>query len=273
MPIKKTLDQIERQIQSLIESGADRLTSTAGISDLLVHNLVIAMDSNVREEGDRLEAPNHYTIMLPPEAAREFRENPKAVDAVASALEKAGNDAGVEFPTAPTITFIEDHELASGEIKISARFSYGTPGSTKSMTEDLEGKPEIIPPNAFLIISGSQVFQLAQAVINIGRRVDNNLVIDDPSVSRLHAQLRAIDGNFVLFDLGSTGGSFVNSQRVNSCVLYPGDVISLAGVQLVYGQDSPRPLSETPGYTKPIPVDQKKTITIKQSRSKKDQNE
>jgi pSer/pThr/pTyr-binding forkhead associated (FHA) protein len=43
----------------------------------------------------------------------------------------------------------------------------------------------------------------------------------------------------VLFDLNSTGGSFVNGQRTNQSVLYPGDVISLAGVALIFGQDNP----------------------------------
>jgi pSer/pThr/pTyr-binding forkhead associated (FHA) protein len=98
-------------------------------------------------------------------------------------------------------------------------------------------------------------------VVNIGRRPDNNLVIDDPSVSRVHAQLRAIRGQMVLFDLESTGGTYVNGQRVASSILYPGDVISLAHTQLVYGQDAPRSLDDSPGYTRPSPVDQRKTVT------------
>ena len=41
----------------------------------------------------------------------------------------------------------------------------------------------------------------------------------------------------MLYDLGSTGGTFVNGQGVQECVLRPGDVISLAGVSLIYGED------------------------------------
>jgi pSer/pThr/pTyr-binding forkhead associated (FHA) protein len=51
------------------------------------------------------------------------------------------------------------------------------------------------------------------------------IVIDDPRVSRNHAQLRDT-GRFVLFDLNSTGGP-QNGQRTSQTVLYPGDVISL----------------------------------------------
>jgi pSer/pThr/pTyr-binding forkhead associated (FHA) protein len=71
--------------------------------------------------------------------------------------------------------------------------------------------------------------------------LDNQLVIDDPRISRNHAQLRAIKGRYVIFDLNSTGGTFVNGQRTSQSVMYPGDVISLAGVPLVFGQDNPPP--------------------------------
>jgi pSer/pThr/pTyr-binding forkhead associated (FHA) protein len=71
--------------------------------------------------------------------------------------------------------------------------------------------------------------------------LENQLVIDDPRVSRTHAQLRAIKGRYVVFDLNSTGGTFVNGQRTSQSALYPGDVISLAGVTLVFGQDNPPP--------------------------------
>ncbi len=101
-----------------------------------------------------------------------------------------------------------------------------------------EGEAEAIPENAFLIVEGVRVFQLTDPVVNIGRRLDNTLVVDDPRVSRNHAQLRAIKGRYVLFDLNSTGGTFVNGQRANQTVLYPGDVISLAGVSLIFGQDN-----------------------------------
>ena len=107
------------------------------------------------------------------------------------------------------------------------------------MTSDKNDTPEQIPNNAFLIIHGTKVFPLDKATIDIGRRMENDLTVDDPRVSRNHAQLRAVNGRFVIFDLNSTGGTYVNSQRSHQSVLYPGDVISLAGVPLIYGQDNP----------------------------------
>jgi pSer/pThr/pTyr-binding forkhead associated (FHA) protein len=98
-----------------------------------------------------------------------------------------------------------------------------------------------IPEDAFVIIDGTRVIPLNQAVVNIGRRIENTLVVDDPRVSRTHAQLRAINGRYIIFDLNSTGGTFVNGERVKQSILYPGDVISLAGADLIYGQKNPPP--------------------------------
>jgi pSer/pThr/pTyr-binding forkhead associated (FHA) protein len=112
-----------------------------------------------------------------------------------------------------------------------------------------------IPENAFLIVEGVKVHPLNESVVNIGRRLENQLVIDDPRVSRNHAQLRAIKGRFVLFDLNSTGGTFVNGQRTSQTVLYPGDVISLAGVALIFGQDNPPPRPDLANTSPLLDVD------------------
>ena len=98
-----------------------------------------------------------------------------------------------------------------------------------------------IPLNAFFVIDGVKIYPLVRAVINIGRRLENDLVIDDPRVSRNHAQLRAVEGNYVLFDLNSTGGTFVNGSRISETIIYPNDSISLGGVILTYYQDDPPP--------------------------------
>lgn len=67
------------------------------------------------------------------------------------------------------------------------------------MEEELIG----IPQNAFLVMEGGKNYPLVTAVINIGRMLNNQLVIDDPRLSRHHARLRAVQGHFVLSDLAN----------------------------------------------------------------------
>lgn len=98
-----------------------------------------------------------------------------------------------------------------------------------------------LPPNAFFVIEGFRIYPLVKGIINIGRGLDNHLIIDDLRVSRNHAELRAVNGQFVLFDLNSTGGTFINGHRIVQSVLYPHDTISLGGVTLTFNQEDPPP--------------------------------
>ena len=71
------------------------------------------------------------------------------------------------------------------------------------------------------------------ASLTIGRRDDNEVVIDDPSVSGHHAKIDSLGDQFVLIDLKSKNGSFVNEQLVDSHWLNHGDVITIGGHSLV----------------------------------------
>jgi pSer/pThr/pTyr-binding forkhead associated (FHA) protein len=70
--------------------------------------------------------------------------------------------------------------------------------------------------------------------LTIGRRKDNDVVIDNLAVSGHHAKVDAVGDAFVLVDLQSKNGSFVNEQIVNSHWLKEGDVISIGKHLLVF---------------------------------------
>ncbi len=75
-----------------------------------------------------------------------------------------------------------------------------------------------------------QPFNFTQEIIALGRRDDNDVVIDDPQVSRRHASLSWEEGEFVLRDLGSANGTFLNAVRITEPhALREGDVIGLGG--------------------------------------------
>jgi pSer/pThr/pTyr-binding forkhead associated (FHA) protein len=135
--------------------------------------------------------------------------------------------------------------MASDKIDIIARISDKALGNTTDLKNSTVNSMSSIPKNAFLIVNGWDIFPLDQAVINIGRRSTNHLAIDDPRVSRQHAQIRATQGRYKIFDLDSTGGTFINKKQVKQSLLRPGDVISLAGVHLIYGQERSSSLKNT----------------------------
>lgn len=76
--------------------------------------------------------------------------------------------------------------------------------------------------------SPNQVYELAKDNVTIGRDITNDIVINDPEVSRHHLRFTRGGGGFTLEDLGSTNGTFINGQRMTGTrVLRPGDMIGL----------------------------------------------
>jgi pSer/pThr/pTyr-binding forkhead associated (FHA) protein len=71
-------------------------------------------------------------------------------------------------------------------------------------------------------------FDLSKEVTLMGRDVTNDISLGDPEVSRQHARLTRTPGGYVLEDLGSTNGSFVNGERlVAPRVLTSGDLLGM----------------------------------------------
>ena len=77
------------------------------------------------------------------------------------------------------------------------------------------------------------IFPLEGDQLIIGRDAASSVAISDAEVSRKHARLNFQGGKYVIEDLGSTNGTFVNGQRLSGAtVLKSGDVVSL-GEQIV----------------------------------------
>ncbi len=89
-------------------------------------------------------------------------------------------------------------------------------------------------------------FPLEGDQLVIGRDSSNSVAINDAEISRKHSRLSFQGGKYVLEDLGSTNGTFVNGQRLaGPVVLKPGDVVSL-GEQIVLMYDA---INIDPGAT------------------------
>ncbi len=253
--MKNKLAHLEARLQALIEGSAARLFSSSSQREDLAARLVAAMQANIHTQADgSLWAPNLYTLIVHPAQAQALLENHALLQEMAQTIYQNGTEAGLRFPSPPVIKVTADpgasSSLRSGldNLQIQALFNL----EHLVETSDMESQAaDYFPPrstDAFLIVDGARVYPLDGSVVNIGRSSENQLVLDDLRVSRAHAQLRFINGKYVIFDLGSTGGTSINGQRVIQSALHPGDVISLAGVPIIFGQDQPRVKGETQPY-------------------------
>lgn len=252
--MRSRLDQIETRLRNLIESSLYLLPGSQQTT-LLIHHLVQALEQTLVQKANGSQAvPITFIVTLNPENAAVWQANPDFLPALSRALQDAARESNLNMPTAPVIQLQPDPALALDRFSINTI----TQPARIDQTSALQLAPDAEVPAvnhrhavSFLII-GHQTFPLGQGVINIGRRSDNQLVIDDARVSRAHAQLRAIHGKYTVFDLNSTGGTFVNGLRIAQQVLKPGDVISLAGVLVIYGEEAQSAtgkLEETRGQT------------------------
>jgi hypothetical protein len=248
-PLKDRLARLEVRLQTLVEGSLARLFTQGLQRQELARQLVEALyDSIEAGEDDSLQAPGAYLLQAHPALAQGYLADPATLDELAGLLRRAGAEAGIRFNGPLHFKVTPDAALALREIRVRAERQTAPLGDTQAMS--LPASPPEAPPaaGAFLIVPGGQIFPLSQAVTNLGRRADNHLVLDDPRVSRSHAQVRLSQGRCLLFDLNSSGGTFVNEQRIQQRLLKPGDVISLAGVPLIFGQELPGELDATQEY-------------------------
>ncbi len=102
--------------------------------------------------------------------------------------------------------------------------------------------------NVFLIIN-RQMIPLEKKVTRIGRQFDNDVVLHEEVISRFHAEIRYEDEKYILYDNNSTVGTFVNSKRVDRCLLNSGDLISFSFVQVMFVNNNARLAGKAMGTT------------------------
>ncbi len=220
------------------------------IHPLEVANYVArAMEDACSQAADgTLLAPTHYQIDLHPQDLDALRaHHPAPEEELARYVEDLARQAGLLLLTPPVITLNPLPDLPHHSVRVRAfhkQVESGDESATCQMNGEIPPSPELPPGRCFLIVGGQRHVSLTAPTINIGRALDNDIIIEHPHVSRHHAQLRRRYGRYVLYDLGSSGGTLVNSYPVQECVLRSGDVISLAGFEIIYGEE---PSSPSPG--------------------------
>ncbi len=248
---KNHIARFEEIVQRLVEGTSARLFA-GRLQPLEVANALARAleDHAVLRPNDLPQAPNHYWVALnPADHDALFGQQPDLVDDLASQLFDLAHQAGFALTQPPEVSLTSQEDVPLHQVRVSARWippggetTVGGGDSTRQMMlptdlAPVEEQEQTTRP--FLIVEGQRHVDLLNPTVSLGRSLENDIIIDDARVSRRHAQLRRRYGRYVIFDLGSTGGTAVNGYPVQECVLDAGDVISLAGVELIYGEDAP----------------------------------
>lgn len=236
---QNTLNRLETRLQALIEGSVSRLFPPGTRPKDLTQLLIAAMRAEIRPSPEgKLLAPNLFTIFMPAEDALLFQGRPELLEELAQKLYQACQENQVQLVAEPVIKVLPNPESHSADFRIVAQYSLVSNERTSVLPPLPDQEDGLLPVHAFLIVDGTQIFTITEPVVNIGRHENNQLVIPDAHVSRSHAQLRIIRGRYVIFDLGSTGGTYINGRKITQSTLAPGDVISLGGIPVVFGMEN-----------------------------------
>lgn len=235
------LSDVEKRLQSLIEVYLIKYLPGPSYQDRIIQRLLEVLQSSLaaQKKGDEAKNLSEFVLVIHPSTLSQWNKEPLLMDGLTKIFRLMANEVGIHADTPLKLSILTDPTIEINDLQIRAlkSVSIAETQDAKDDEEQNDNAPPVKP--AFLIVGGTKVFSIQTSVTNIGRRLDNHLVVNDPRVSRYHAQIRCARGRFLIFDLNSTGGTYVNGQRTSQSVLYPGDVISLAGLPIVFGQDQP----------------------------------
>jgi predicted component of type VI protein secretion system len=218
----------------------------------IARKLAREMDEHKVQSLSRVYAPNEYAVWLSPKDRAQFEgyESDLASELSGYLLEHARREK-IALVTRPRIEFRTDDRLRLGEFGIQARLvrppqdeheepSQGDEGHTMvysvadRVSEPLR-EPDPRRPRALLQIAGGGAQPVGAGGAVIGRSRDADIVMEDPNVSRHHAEVRPSGGSWIVNDLGSTNGIKVNGRRVNGPQsLKRGDVIELGTSRVTF---------------------------------------
>ena len=191
----------------------------------------------------RTMVPNDFTVALGPHDHERLNVYALPLGAeLAAMVREHAEEQGYSFHGPVTVGLELDEDLPTGQFNVRSAVH-----SAVSAVQDAPVPPVGAPsPEGELaadvpwVEMGTTTYALRHPVTRIGRGTDCDLRIDDPGVSRHHAELRRSGGDVTLVDLASTNGISVDGERVDSARLRDGAVVMLGSTRLTFRQPSMR---------------------------------
>ncbi len=230
-----SLDLIENRIKSLIQKSAAFFPWTEKNTDLMSRLLESIQNSLLEDPASSALPPHRFLIKMNAGNLQQWQKHAGWEDDLAHAYEAILTEYGLSKPFHPVFTLATRNSLADDEILIEKLQEADERDETSDLsTQKNPGKTPPPNSNPILLFGEDTEIRLSKSVVTLGRHSSNDVVVSDGSVSRMHAQIRHVSGGYILFDTGSSAGTFVNGNRVSQKHLQTGDVITLGSVKVIF---------------------------------------
>lgn len=178
----------------------------------------------------RTMVPNSFTVALGEHDYERLDLYHEALrEELAAMVREHAEEQRYAFIGPVTIDFVRNDELATGRFQVRSAAVAGATGrasSTGSQPKQGAGVP--------WVEVGDLTYALAHPVTRIGRGEESDLRIDDPGISRDHAELRRSGGDVTVVDVGSTNGVVIDGERVEQARLRDGNRVLLGSTTVVF---------------------------------------
>jgi len=251
------LRNLEAKLGGLVEGAFGRAFRTSVQPVELAHKLAKEMEDNQMASVSRVYVPNHYRIFLSPQDREQFASyEPALRKELSDYLLEHARQEQFALSTRPQVEFDTDERLDLGEFGIQAQLlappeeepaegqagpapSEGDFGHTMvySPSRDARRIEPVDDRRQALLVGGGRRNVLSGSRVVLGRSREADIVLQDPNVSRRHAELRRDGAAWQVVDLGSTNGIKVNGRRVDNQPLRPGDQITIGVTDLTFELD------------------------------------
>jgi hypothetical protein len=243
------LRNLESKLGGLVEGAFSRAFKSNVEPVELARKLAKEMEESKMASVSRVYVPNHYRVFLSPADREQFASyEPALRKELSEYLLEHARAQSLALTSRPAVEFMTDERLQLGEFGIQAQLldlpedeqavapdaapSQGDFGHTMVYSPDrssriLEPERAGRGPARRAVLAGDGRRTVLPDPFVIGRSRDSDLVIDDPNISRQHAELRSDGESWRIRDLGSTNGVKVNRRRVDQAVLRSGDRVTL----------------------------------------------
>lgn len=228
------LRNLEAKLEGLVGGAFSRAFKSQVQPVEIAHKLVKEMEDRKTVSISRTYVPNHYRVFLSSEDRAQFEgyEDSLRKELSDYVLEHARSE-GLALVSRPQVELETDERLALGEFGIQAQLvevdddaepSGGDFGHTMVYSPDRDARPLVSPDRRQAVLSGAgRRLVLGGETMVVGRSRECDVKVDDPNVSRRHAELRRSPEGWTVVDLGSTNGTKVNGRRVDEMALSHGD--------------------------------------------------
>ncbi|MBI3967191.1 MAG: DUF3662 domain-containing protein [Chloroflexi bacterium] len=247
------LGKFEAFVENLLEGSFSRLLGGRLQPVEVANRLADAMEDGQIVGAGKLYVPNDYTVLLSADNFRYFESARGSIEQeLADFLVETAAERGFTLTSHPTVHLEAHPKLGARQMRVQAEIVDTRPptrrGADAGFTQPLDAAAlrtaaaaatPVVPRarRAALFLPGNrhrkpQRFILEKDVVGLGRGLENDIVIADRRISRQHAEIRRSPQGFLVSDLQSMNGTFVNGRRVGEAPLKNGDEISLGGLAL-----------------------------------------